>query len=211
MSDQAKELAVEITERRVTRGHGLLEGFLARQRARRADSLIPEDLRKGRILDIGCGSYPAFLSSTRFAERYGLDRVALADVRQAGLKLVEHDIAGGSALPFDNTFFEVVTMLAVFEHLEPQTLGTLLKEIRRVLRPGGIYVMTTPVRWTEGILKGMSFLKLVSHEEVDEHKAQYSSREILSELVEAGFDGSQVRHGTFELGMNVWAVAQKSS
>ena len=185
-----------------------MESFLARQRARRADSLIPDELRIGRILDVGSGSYPMFLHSTRFAERYGLDRLAQADVPDAGLKLLEHDIADGSSLPFESTFFNAVTMLAVFEHLDVQALKRLLVEIRRVLRPGGVYVLTTPHRWTEGILKVMSQLQLVSHEELGEHKALYSRAEIVSLLVEAGFDRARIRHGTFEMGMNLWAVAQ---
>jgi SAM-dependent methyltransferase len=189
----------------------LLEGFLARQRARRANSLITEASRKGRILDVGCGSYPAFLLNTRFAERYGVDRVAIANVRDAGVKLVAHDIAGSSGLPFETAFFDVVTMLAVFEHIEASALRRLLQEIRRVLRPGGMFVMTTPARWTEEVLKVMSSLKLVSHEEIGEHKAQYSGSEIVSALVASGFDRAQIHHGTFELGMNLWAVAQKSS
>lgn len=198
-------------EHRVTRGSGLLEGFLARQRARRANSLIPESSRTGRILDVGCGSYPAFLLSTRFAERYGVDRVAIADVRDASLKLVAHDIAGGSGLPFESTFFDVVTMLAVFEHIEANALQRLLQEIHRVLRPRGMFVMTTPAHWTEELLKVMSSLRLVSHEEIGEHEAQYSRGEIVTALVGAGFESTQIRHGTFELGMNLWAVALKSS
>jgi SAM-dependent methyltransferase len=183
--------------------------LLARQRARRADSLIPDGARTGRILDIGCGSYPAFLTNTRFAERYGLDRVALPAVRDAGLNLVAHDVADSSGLPFDGAFFDVVSMLAVFEHLETPVLRRLLADIHRVLRPGGTYVMTTPLRWTEGILKVMSRMKLVSSEEVDEHKAQYSGAQIIPLMVEAGFDPSLIRHGTFELGVNLWATAQK--
>ena len=110
--------ALTIQRRSVTRGHGLLEGFLARRRAHRADSLIPQDLRAGRILDIGCGSFPAFLIGCKFHERYGLDRIAVADVEIEGVHLVEHDVANGSGLPFESTFFDVVTMLAVFEHLD---------------------------------------------------------------------------------------------
>lgn len=197
-------------ERSVTRGHGLLEGFLARQRASRADSLIPEVLRKGRILDIGCGSLPAFLIGTRFGERYGLDKVARGDMNDADIKLVEQDIACSSALPFDSSFFDVVTMLAVFEHLDEATLRRVLQEIQRVLGPGGLYVMTTPAKWTQGILNVLSYLRLVSQREIDEHIAQYSRREIASLLFEAGFEHSHIREGTFELGMNIWAVAQKS-
>ena len=200
----------EAAEHRVTRGHGLLEKFLASRRAHQANSLIPEKARSGRILDVGCGSYPTFLFNTRFAERYGVDRVTLTDVRDDRLTLVEHDIAGGSGLPFEDSFFEVVTMLAVFEHLETAALRRLLQEIRRVLRPGGFYVLTTPVRWTEGLLKLMSSVGLLSHEEVNEHKAQYSAPEVVTLLLDGGFERSNIRHGTFELGMNHWAVAQRN-
>lgn len=196
--------------RSVTRGHGLLEGFLAGKRRRRADALIPDESRAGRLLDIGCGSYPVFLLGTRFNERYGLDRVAPVDLSDAGMTLVAHDVADGSGLPFERGFFDVVTMLAVFEHLEPAVLARLLREIHRVLRPGGAYVMTTPARWTEEILKLMASLRLVSQEEVSEHKATYLSREIGSLLVEAGFDAGRIRQGSFEAGMNLWAVAEKS-
>jgi hypothetical protein len=72
-------------------------------------------------------------------------------------------------------------------------------------------VLTTPVRWTEGLLKSMSRMGLVSREEVDEHKAQYSAPEVVALLVDGGFERSNIRHGTFELGMNHWAVAQRNS
>lgn len=50
----------------VTRGHGVLEPLLAKLRAKKANALIPEPARAGRILDVGCGSFPFFLSGTRF-------------------------------------------------------------------------------------------------------------------------------------------------
>ena len=53
----------------VTRGHGLLESLLARLRANGANKLIPSEFRNGRILDIGVGSYPYFLSHTSFVNK----------------------------------------------------------------------------------------------------------------------------------------------
>lgn len=57
-----------------TRGHGLLEPILSKLSARRANQLIPSQLRNGRILDIGCGSYPYFLSHTSFADKFSIDQ-----------------------------------------------------------------------------------------------------------------------------------------
>ncbi|MDP2947815.1 MAG: hypothetical protein Q8N88_06895, partial [Nanoarchaeota archaeon] len=56
-----------------TRGTGLLEKYLAKKRAHMANKLIPESLRRGRILDVGCGETPFFLLNTKFNEKYGID------------------------------------------------------------------------------------------------------------------------------------------
>lgn len=196
----------------VTRGHGLLEGFLARQRIGQANKLIGANPHQGRVLDVGCGSFPLFLVSTNFAEKYGLDRVEVSlsdDVRGHNVTLIEHDLASQHELPFSSDFFDVVTMLAVFEHVEANLIQNLVGEIRRVLRPGGVYVMTTPSHWTEGLLKLLARLGMVSHEELDEHKRQYRQSDIRSILVEAGFGRDQVRLGYFEAAMNIWATAVK--
>src|SRR6266550_821841 len=193
------------TTRRVTRGDGFLEKFLARQRSRQANSLIPESARKGRVLDIGCGSHPLFLLNTRFAERYGLDRVPSNDFNEQGITLINHDIEM-KRLPFEDDFFDVVTMLAVFEHLETPMLRSILTEIRRVLRPGGSYVMTTPAHWTGGILRVMGRLRLVSQVEIGEHQETYSHGQIAKFLADAGFEPALTRYGSFEGGLNLWAV-----
>ena len=193
--------------RSVTRGQGFLEEFLARQRCHRANSLIPEGAREGRILDVGCGSYPLFLLNTRFAERYGLDRVAPDDFSIEGVTLIHHDIES-ERLPFDDGLFDVVTMLAVFEHLDPPVLRVTLREIHRTLRPGGSFIMTTPAHWTDGILQLMARMRLLSHVEIGEHKGTYSHAQIAAFLDEAGFLPSLTRYGSFEGGLNLWAVAQ---
>lgn len=196
----------------VTRGNGLLEGFLARQRSHRARSLIPPSASAGRVLDIGCGSYPLFLVGSDFAEKYGLDRVAVRlpdEVRAANLKLLEYDVQTGRELPFPADHFDVVTMLAVFEHLEPSVLTRLLAEVRRVLKPGGIYVLTTPAHWTHWLLNLLGRLRLVSHEEVEEHQGSYRHSVIRSYLEGAGFASGRIRTGYFEAGMNNWATAAK--
>ncbi|MFA6241611.1 MAG: class I SAM-dependent methyltransferase [Candidatus Hydrogenedentales bacterium] len=197
----------------VTRGHGLLERFLARKRRDMADSLIPEAARAGRILDIGCGSFPLFLTSTRFAGKYGLERVAdgqaIERFKKQGIALLAYDLETATRLPFEDGFFDVVTMLAVFEHLNPQMLIDLTREVRRILKPGGVYVLTTPASGTAGILKILSALRLVSSEEIDEHKDAYSRSDVAETLRAGGFSEDAIAVGLFELGLNIWAKARK--
>lgn len=196
----------------VTRGHGFLEGFLAKQRSKRANKLIPGELRAGRILDIGCGTYPYFLMETQFNGKYGLDQSeAAADHRDPanGLHLRQLDFGRESALPFEDNFFSVVTMLAVFEHIEPEQLCRLVAEIHRVLVPGGIYILTTPAWWTDGLLRFMAALRLVSPVEIADHKDTYSHKKITRILEGCGFRWEHIRLGYFEAFMNIWTVARK--
>ena len=194
---------------RPTRGHGRLEGFLARMRVRQALRLLPPSFAAGRVLDVGCGSYPLFLASSPFAEKHGLDRVAIARPRGAGAELtLQHfDFTGGEPLPYPDGFFDAVAMLAVYEHLAAEPLARLLGEIRRVLKPGGVFVMTTPAGWTEPLLSLLGRLGLISAEELDEHQAVYGSAEIRAALERAGFPPDGISLGYFELGMNNWARA----
>lgn len=196
-----------------TRGHGLLESFLASQRARMANKLIPSHLRDGRILDVGCGSYPVFLTQSRFAERYGVDRVlSEATIKRLGdmaIRLQHYDADRDDRLPFADEVFAVVTMLAVYEHLREDRLKLLLREVRRVLQPGGLLVITTPAHWTEPILTFMSAVGLISGEELEEHKRSHRHEDIRPLLEEANFPSGGLRMGYFEARMNIWAVAQK--
>jgi SAM-dependent methyltransferase len=195
----------------VTRGHGYLEGFLARQRCRKANALISPERRTGRLLDIGCGTFPLFLTRCSFASKYGLDKVVDKDAPgiDGDLQLLNFDVEREDRLPFEDEFFDVVTALAVFEHIEPDRLVQLTAEIRRVLKPQGQYVMTTPSSWTGGILSTMARLRLVSSEEIEEHKDAYSRSQILSVLERAGFGPDRTRSGHFELFMNTWVVAAR--
>lgn len=194
-----------------TRGNGLLEGFLSRKRAGVANSLIPESLRSGAILDLGCGSFPYFLSTTPFACKYAMDRVdadSWPDVLRDEIVFVNQDVEASGSLPFDDGFFDVVTMLAVIEHFEPAVIPALLKEIRRVLKRGGILIVTTPLPWTDLLLKALSKVNLVSRSEIEEHKAAYNSEHLSSLFRLAGFFAEKMRFGHFELYMNMWGVAE---
>lgn len=191
-----------------TRGRGLLEGFLARKRAAMADRLIPENLRGGRILDIGCGQIPHFLLSTRFEKKYGLERSPQGPA-PGEVKLASYDLEHDGYLPFRESSFDAVTMLAVFEHLDPDRLVGLLDDVHRVLRDGGIFVMTTPAGWTAPLLSLLGRAGVVSREEVDEHRGAYSHEAIRSVIASSRFDIAAARLGHFEAFMNNWATATK--
>jgi SAM-dependent methyltransferase len=198
--------------RRVTRGSGLLEGFLARQRVRVANRRIPAGHREGRLLDVGCGAFPYFLANTSFREKYGVDKFVPEEPEEGGagvIRLVRHDVEASGGLPFSDRYFDVVTMLAVFEHIEPARLDGTIREVRRILRPGGIYLLTTPASWTAGLLRLLARAGLVSREEIEEHKDVYDHPKIVGILRAAGFDEDKIDTGYFEGFANLWVTARR--
>ena len=199
---------LSFTGTRNTRGHGLLESFLAKLRAQVADRLIPNELRKGRILDIGCGSYPYFLSHTYFKDKFAIDQLkkpqSVSEINWFNLNINKEPY-----LPFEDEYFSAITMLAVVEHLSPTSLDILFTDVHRTLKPGGKLIITTPAAWSDGLLKVMAKLRLVSKEEIDEHEFVYTLPLLGWYFGRAGFEMEKVEFGYFELVLNLWATATR--
>lgn len=195
----------------LTRGKGLLEPLLADWRAQRANKLIPSTLRSGRILDVGCGTYPYFLAHTSFAEKFAIDQIPLPAQTASELKIESFslDLEVKPHLPFADHFFEAVTLLAVVEHLDPSHMAVLFKEVYRVLKPSGLVILTTPAAWSDGLLKLMARINLVSAEEIHEHAYAYTLPLIGWYFGQAGFEMTKTRFGYFEFMFNMWATAEK--
>ena len=67
-----------------------------------------------------------------------------------------------------------MTLLAVAEHLDPTALERLLAEAHRVLAPGGRLMLTTPAARADRLLHFLARVRLVSPEEIEEHKYAYT-------------------------------------
>jgi SAM-dependent methyltransferase len=113
---------------------------------------IPQGLR---ILEVGCGrgvALPVFIERLAPAELWGVDvdprLVRVARERCAGRGLdatvVEGDVR---ALPFDSGRFDLVIDFGTCYHVSGGREGArqALREIARVLAPGGLFVHETPV------------------------------------------------------------------
>jgi ubiquinone/menaquinone biosynthesis C-methylase UbiE len=87
-------------------------------------------------LDVGCGAGELLrLGSAHFGHAVGCD-VSTAMMKSCeGLQVVTQ--TDPSRLPFEDGSFDLVTVVCVYHHVEPQDRPALTAEIARVLRPGG--------------------------------------------------------------------------
>lgn len=157
------------------------------------------------LLDIGCGWEMRLLHTVepyvKFAE--GLDFKA-PDVATAKLRARRMTLS--SRLPCDDASFDIVTMLAVLEHLEdPEGMAS---EIHRVLRPAGMLLLTVPSNAARPVLELLAYrLHVIDEAEIRDHKRYYNRRAIHEMFERAGFVVE--KHRYFQLGMNNFAALRK--
>ncbi|MFX1275776.1 MAG: flippase-like domain-containing protein [Promethearchaeota archaeon] len=197
-------------EESVTRGFGLLEKFFSIQRMKIAQKLIKKHDKKGTILDIGCGMYPFFLMNADFEEKFGIDQeIEDRKIKTHNLILKNHNVCEDLDLPFENDSFDVITMLAVLEHLEKDQVSRILTKCYDLLKKDGILIITTPAHWSDLLLKIMAKVHLVSPEEIEEHKQAFRMVELNDLINYSNFKQESVQKGYFEIFLNMWMCAKK--
>lgn len=127
------------------------------------------------VLDIGCGSGGNFPVLAPYGWVVGLDLAPVAlglwPERPAGL--VQADAV---TLPFENASFDVVTLLALVEHVEDD-IG-VLGEAARVCVPEGLVMVNVPAYrflWTD-------------HDEANRHVRRYRAGELQRKARAAGLN-----------------------
>jgi SAM-dependent methyltransferase len=176
--------------------------------ARQIRRVVPSFAGK-RVGDFGCG-FEASFSRTIVGDVAGLTLVdvALADDLKADARIraIEGQLPGALAeLPAAS--LDVVMIVSVLEHVSDP--AGLLREVRRVLAPGGVALVNVP-SW-----RGKRYLELATFRlhlgaacEVDDHKMYYDVRDLWPMLVAAGFRPSQISCFPHKFGLNTFAVCK---
>ena len=98
--------------------------------------------KNSTILDVGCGTGAllARLATLGYKHLSGID-ISLPTDPVDGITFLEHDL-DTIATPYPDSAFSLVISVEVFEHVE--NMGTLLRELSRLLAPDGNLLITTP-------------------------------------------------------------------
>ncbi len=103
-----------------------------------------------RVLDIACGSgYGTALLGKCAESVLGVDideaavRACRETYRDANLRFVTGSV---EAIPAEDAAFDVVVSYETIEHVDADAQRHFMREIRRVLRPGGLLIISSPGR-----------------------------------------------------------------
>jgi ubiquinone/menaquinone biosynthesis C-methylase UbiE len=122
-------------------------GGLMDQRARKSLALMAsiKDREIKKVLDVGCGT--GFFTTKmkdliKPEELWGTDisKKALKHSKKLGIKVKKADL--NKKFDFKDNYFDLVNCGEVIEHI--YNPDNLLKEINRVMAPGGYLIITTP-------------------------------------------------------------------
>jgi ubiquinone/menaquinone biosynthesis C-methylase UbiE len=124
--------------------------IFGRMYRRRVELCLAECKGGDSILEVGFGSGLTFLNlNTMYKKIHGLDLSCdVNQVEQVFAPLGIHpDLRNGNVLnmPYPDSQFDTVLLISILEHLKPDELDRALREIKRVLQPGGQVVYGVPV------------------------------------------------------------------
>ena len=162
-----------------------------------------------RVGDFGCG-YDAAFARTIAGEVASLVLidVALADDLKADgrVRAIEGRLPDALAL-LPAASLDVVLIVSVLEHVADP--AGLLREVKRLLAPGGVALVNVPSWRGKKFLEFSAFrLGLSPAAEMDDHKMYYDVRDLWPMLVAAGFRPSRIRCFPHKFGLNTFAVCE---
>jgi 2-polyprenyl-3-methyl-5-hydroxy-6-metoxy-1,4-benzoquinol methylase len=177
--------------------------YLQRVRIRKAAPFICEG---DRILDIGSGEGPLFKYLKKKRMRFsgtGLDPEITDEIRTPDFEVLKHRFPHDSIL---GRRFNVITALAVLEHIPQEQLIQFANDCSQFLENEGLMVITVPSPLVDHILKVLIKLRILDGMEVDQHHG-YDTGQTIPLFQSNGF--VLLRHRKFQFGLNNLFVFQK--
>lgn len=183
--------------------------------------------RKPRILDFGCGVSRVIVHLKKFVNKQAL--LFGCDVNEKMIEFNKNSYSDISYLhiPFvpptsyENDFFDLIYAFSIFTHIRASLQETWLKEIHRILKSEGIFLLTTHGRHFDSKLLD-SERKFLEKEGVytknyrqEGHRmmSTYNEPNSFRKLLQLYFDVLEFYDGSIDLtkteGQDLWIVKKK--
>ena len=177
----------------------LIDRILERLRFAKAKSCIPKGTR---LLDIGTGD-GAFL---RFINGHVRSALGIDPLITTPFASEKYTLLPGT-FPHDfeaDTLFDVITMLAVVEHIPHSQLHKIANACYNVLTPSGRIIITAPHPFADKILNGLKFIRLIHGLSLEQHYGFDPQ-----DLPHIFKQGKLIKMQRWELGLNYLFVFEK--
>ena len=120
-----------------------------------------------RVLDVGCSDGALFRQlGSRIGEGVGIDAGLDEPVEMPGFELIPGTFPKSLG---DRLRFDVITMLALLEHVPRERQADIARACSRYLEPGGHLVITTPAPMVDRVLDVLLFLRLIDGMSLEQH------------------------------------------
>lgn len=152
-------------------------------------SVLPQPGAGLRILDLGCGEghiTEAIRQRWAQAEICGFDySLSAIQTAQRQYPSIEFAVADAYAIPYGPATMDATVMNNLWEHL-PDPLR-LLSQVRRVLKPGGYVMVSTPSRYRfHNLLRAISGKPIAFMSK--HHVTEYTVGQVIEQLRFGGFE-----------------------
>ena len=181
-----------------------MQGFEPLFQELRLWKITPHLKSGGVLVDLGCDEEMTLLKrhQSTMKKVIGVD-VVVKSQKQGNFETIHADLT--KRLPLKTNSADVVTMLAVLEHLpNPEQV---VKEAYRILKPGGVFLVTVPSANSRPILELLAKVHIVRQEMVDQHYNYFTHAHLRQITSQAGF--KKIAIESWELGCNTFMRAMK--
>lgn len=173
----------------------------------RIDKAMPYIPAGAKVLDIGCADQTLFeLLGSKIGFGVGIDPNLENFEKKDRFEL----IAGWfpQDLPAKFGSFDVITILAVLEHIPYKNIPIFVQSLVNILKPGGVVIITVPSKYVDYILAILKFIKAIDGMELEQHHG-FEPQQVLSYFNVTGLTIIESRK--FQLGLNNLFVFRKKS
>src|SRR4030042_1536676 len=175
---------------------------LAKIRAKKCLSMIPNSIRRPKVLDIGCAEGRLLNSFLEYGcDCYGVEHPSYPKQRFLNSNRIKYFVGDLKSLGLEEGSFNIIILWHVLEHLDNP--DAIINRVYDLLSPDGILVLAVP---NFSSIEAKIFKEVWFHLDIPWHKYHFTKRSLLYLLEKNHF--KIIKSTTFCIEQNVYGILQ---